>query len=226
MSGKRESRSARGQALAEGAVALVLISMLAIVSVLLLVGTALAVYYKLKLACVAESAAVSAVEGRYWLGAQKPYPLYDPVQVESRTVDLAKSMAEKLGLGSAPKVTVDQSSIKLASVSVTAEGLPLLSGGMLPSSLAMSDTAVRPYIQRHPIGVGGLTLDIVNLNSVGKGIYFPVYGATPGTAGPSSCPTANFPYWQGKLGPLLAPQSMYGPYQSWDGGGAFTQYSW
>lgn len=226
MSCKRATRTARGQALAEGAVALMFITMLAIASILLLIGTATLLYYKLKIAYVADTATVTAVQGRYWLGAQYPYPLYDPADVEKKTKDQANSMMQQFGFASTPHVTVDQSSIKLAAVKIDAAGLPLIAGDILPSSIALNEVAARPYIQRHPIGVFGLTLDIFGLSSVGKGLYFPSYGSAASNSGPSSFPAANFPYWQSTLGPVGSPKPFYGPFQCWDGGGPFTEYSW
>lgn len=226
MSHKKARRTARGQALAEGAAALIFITMLAVVSILFLIGTATLVYYKLKLAYVTDTAAVTAVQGRYWLGAQYPYPLYNPVDVEKRTTDQAKSMMQQLGIGSSPEVAVDQSSFRIATINIDAGGLKLMSGGVLPSSMTLKDIAARPYIQRHPIGVFGLTFNVTGVPNSGKGVYYPSYGAASGNSGPSSFPTVNFPYWQGTLGPIYSPLPMYGPYQSWDGGGPFTGYSW
>ncbi len=208
MKSSRQYRNSHGQALAEGAAALILLTAIIVGGVLLILGTGTLAYYKIKLATVTSAVAKVAVDGRYWLGAQRPD--FNATTVQNNATTLATDLLGKAGFPSqvisSATVTVDfASDPNAAIVTIAVSYLPIVSGGILPSVASMQDTEAEPYILNRPIGVlragyqnmSGGTSDVV------AGVNVPCYGTDVSSsilAGPSAYPDKslfNFPVWCG-----------------------------
>lgn len=213
-----KTRKASGQALSEGAVALSLVTIVSIGALLLLLSTALFIFYKLKLAFASDMAAVTAVSDRFWLGAQRPN--FSTISVRDKTIAEVRNILGPLGLmpaGSTNNVTVNFSSTSTGGLIVNIAQLPIIRSNLLPSFVSLREVSARPYIRRHPIGVFGLTF---NNGVENMGIYYPSFGS--GTAPePLGYPAGKFPYWPGSV----VSGSFTGPFQSFSGGGPFVGYS-
>ena len=98
MKSSRQYRNSHGQALAEGAAALILLTAIIVGGVLLILGTGTLAYYKIKLATVTSAVAKVAVDGRYWLGAQRPD--FNATTVQNNATTLATDLLGKAGFPS------------------------------------------------------------------------------------------------------------------------------
>lgn len=211
-------RNQVGQGLAESAAAATIIMALMVAGVLLIMTTGQLIYYKIKLCSIAEAAAEYAADARYWLGAQRPY--YTVASVQTQTGNMAKALLKLEGFDtSSVTCTVDQTSDKVVSVTLKVDKLGLLTGGFLPSTTAVAETASQPYPNDRPNGLLGVT--VCKQPSGCGGIYLPTYGAGARASGPSSYPSSALPYWEG-AGYTKAP--LVGPFQNGDQGGPFKSY--
>lgn len=195
-----------GQALVEGTVALVMIAGIVIGGTLLVIGCGLGVYYKTKLAFAAETGARYGGQGAYWLGAKRKG--YDDKQL---TTDVTNSVnATLIGLGlpmakdgkiTAKSVTVN--GIEGMQVTVEEGGLQIISGGLLPPSITLSETAFYPYGNDKPTALLGLSVGGTTAYPDGQGLFLPMYGGgalgqfnTKGTATQGPRPSGSLPYWK------------------------------
>lgn len=178
-------RADRGQALAEGAVAMICIAALIVGGILLLMGAGSAFYYKLKIAHAAETGARFGTDKAEFLGA--PRPNYTDSQLEQDVIDVVNTSLNVMGLPEAKSIEVARETIKgkrFLKVKVKVDGLPILSGGILPNAISVDDTAASAFSDNSPPGVLGLTL---GTSPTGKGYYVPIYG--PGSGFPAGLPT-------------------------------------
>ncbi len=230
MSSFRFNRRQKGQAIAEGAAFLLILIPLMIGLVFLTLFIVINGYYHVILAQVADSGARSAVNQRYWLGAQRPD--YDAAATGGNVQTLISSLWKTIGLPGTITSTVDVSSPTIVTVSVYVTGAPIPTCGFLPAGLQLAATSAEPYNIDRPTGVLGFTVaDPTNGN--GNALYLPAYGAgglSPG--GPSVYPsngTYDAPYWSTcvakdvAVNPSLKPISAptIGP----SNGTAWTSYS-
>lgn len=213
----------------EGTVGIMVITWLSVFLICLVLGTILAVFYRIKLTYVSTTAAQHAAMGRYWLGAQRPN--YAPKTVSKETAALVKGMCSQFGLGAAaPAVTVDVSSKDFCSVQVKAIDLPLIKGPILPGFISFQDTSYQPFIKHAPIGFYGLTMQNASIPLSGMGMYYPSYGAGQGTPPPTSSPKGALNYFVVNnacgdgMGAAIGGPTMAGTYQNWDEGGPFHSY--
>lgn len=193
---RRRDRSNRGQALTEGVGALALITALSVGVVLLILGTGTLAFYKIKIAAVTDAAAKVAVDDRFWLGAQRPN--YDPSAAASHAAATANTMLGQLGLPPAASFTFDDSSIPgFVKITITVNALRIVSGGILPGLVSMTDTAIEPYILQLPIATATLNYtDATHKRIIGLDV--PAYVATSAffTCPPGGYPaTGKFPFY-------------------------------
>ncbi|MBY0358752.1 MAG: hypothetical protein K2W82_12180 [Candidatus Obscuribacterales bacterium] len=199
------SRTASGQGLIEGTVSLAMITAMVVAGTLLIIGTGLAVYYKSKIAYAAGVGAKYGAQGKRWLGAVRPGYTNDRL-----TADVTNAVnAALIGLGMPAarqgRITATETTINNVSglqVSVQEDGLEIISGGLLPPVISLTETAFYAYDNDKPLGVLGLTIGASGPvagapNGLGQGLYIPVYGAGSYTGGQnlSSYPSGQFPYW-------------------------------
>ncbi len=225
MSSSRKYRNYHGQALAEGAAALILLTAIIVGGVLLILGTGTLAYYKIKLAAVTSAAAKVAVDGRYWLGAQRPD--YNEATVKADVTSTVQDLLGRIGLPAASAVVnVDfATDPKAVIVKLTVSALPIISGGILPNIVTLQDTEAEPYITGRPIGWCAVRYNgpaIAGPPGSQAALYLPCYGANDPSLGPYASPEGNghFPYWQD--GGWATP--LGGPFQDWSGGGRFAHY--
>lgn len=202
-SNKKFKRDQRGQALIEGAVSLVLITMLVVGGTLLIIGTGLAIYYKAKLAYAAQIGAKTGGEGKYWLGA--PRPNYSNTRMLTDVRNAVNAALIGLGLPRAADGKIDArettvNGVHGVQVSVEESGLEIISGGLLPPTLTMTETAFYPYSINDPIGVLGLSVEGVGSAQNGIGMFIPVYGGgeNSGVIGHTGIPNppGGVDYWK------------------------------
>lgn len=198
-----KKRGSHGQALIEGAIALVLITSLVVVGALLIIGTGLAIYYKGKLAYAAQVGAKVGGESKYWLGA--PRPGYNNSKLSSDVTKTVNSVLVGLGLPKAQdgKIHAQETAIDgVVGVKVTVEesGLEIISGGLLPPSITLMESAFCPYSTNDPIGVLGLSVEGQGDGPEGIGMFIPVYGggARTGIVGHTGVPNppGGVDYWR------------------------------
>jgi hypothetical protein len=188
-----DRRNASGQALAEGCAALILVTMIIVGGVVLILGAGTAIYYKIKIAMVVDNAARFGTQGKFFLGAIRPD--FSSAKLKADVVTVVQNSCAKMGLPvpDAEDVEVDSSATDSAghqyvSVTLHESGLPLISGGILPKSMTVSDTAVATMESSlPPPAVLGLTL---GASPDGTGYYIPIYGRgkNPVLGGPHILP--------------------------------------
>lgn len=198
-------RNKNGQAIIEGTVALVLITAAVVAGTLLIIGSGLAVYYKAKISYAAGVGAKHGAQGKRWLGATRPNYSNSKLNTEVTNAVNACLMGMGLPAAKAGHITATETTINNIQglqVTVQEDGLGIISGGLLPSTISLSETAFYAYDNDRPLGVLGLTLGATGAvpgypNGIGQGLYIPVYGAGSYTGGQnmSGYPSGSFPYW-------------------------------
>lgn len=191
-------RRQKGQAIIEGAAFLVAVIPLMVAFVLLTLFIGMFSYYHLATLQVADAGARSAVDDRYWLGVERPD--YSAGKTTQRVQDAVTSLWHKVGLPGTVSTTVDLDDPNTVVVTVTANSVPLPSGGFLPPTLSLQSKAAQPYNIDRPTGIIGLSNTYGTKGSMG--IYIPTWGSG----------AANGPYHQ--LGPIPKfPPHTAAPYQ-------------
>jgi hypothetical protein len=122
---------------------------------------------------------------------------------------------------------VDYSSTDYARVQIMAVNLPILKGSIYPQTLSLWDQAYFPYIKRGPNGWFGYTANAGA--GTGMGLYYPSFGAGPGTPPPTSTPigadnTFTESAYADASSAVVGGPTMAGTYQNWDAGGPFVGY--
>ncbi len=173
----KSSHRQNGQAIAEGAAFLVILLpiMLAVLFLTLYIG--ISSYYHVVLVQVADAGARSAVNERYWIGAQRPD--YDPKKAGTKIMALVTNLWTQTGLPGTVDPTmsaVDLTSTDTVTVTLSVNNVPIPSGGFLSPILALQAKAVEPYNIESAFGVLGISAwDPTSTN--GMGIYVPCFGA-------------------------------------------------
>jgi hypothetical protein len=158
-------------------------------------------YYHVVLAQVADAGARTAINDRYWLGAEKPN--FDSATTTDNVKAQVTSLWAKVGLPGSVDTTVDLSDPKTVTVKVAASGVAIPSGGFLPASLSLQATASEPYNIEMPYAVLGMSVHQAGVG--GRGIYIPTYGA--GAANLKYAPTCPGPTSYPNPGPDLSQPS-------------------
>jgi hypothetical protein len=213
-------RKAKGQGIVEGVAALWLIVSITVCLILFILGAGTAIYYKMRLAAVVDSAAEYAAQSTTWLGAVRPD--YSESAVKEKTRQLVDVQLGQLGLPVASEVETDinlRTVPSYVTVKVKVVGLRIISGNVLPTSISLMETGVHGLATDGPIAVLGL--GIINSDGTGQGVYVPSYGAGQNTPGPSALPGGKYPFYQIVGGPGT---QLAGPFQNGTGGGPFRSY--
>lgn len=139
-------RSACGQAIAESAAALSLITALSIGLILFILGVGTIEFYQLKLINVAQVMALDVVNSTFWEGRQVNAK---PTTLDSTQQAKLQQLLADLQLPSSPTnftatVTDDPSHLNCV-VKLTERGLPLIGGGFIPNVVTLSASAVEPW---------------------------------------------------------------------------------
>ncbi|MBY0359343.1 MAG: hypothetical protein K2W82_15180 [Candidatus Obscuribacterales bacterium] len=207
----RRSRSKRGQALVEGAASAVVLSLIIVGGVLLVIGSGLAVYYKSKLALAAAAGAQYGAQGQYFLGARRSDYMNDQLQADVTSAVNAVLTGEGLPAargGNIRASSVTRNGVAGMEVMVQESGLEIISGGFLPTTINLTETAFYPYSNDKPtalleMSIGGTGADKQFRNQGGQGLYLPMYGGGAagrfnpnGTATQGPVPLGEFPTWK------------------------------
>ena len=186
---RKKSRSASGQAIAEGAAILVMFTMIFIGCLLLFLNTYLTSSYQSKLQLAATLAAQSVEAQKYWLGALRPD--YNPQAAADNAQAVANNVLKILGMPPVDKFQVSSvptnNSTSITSVELSLNQIPLLAGWTLPVPLsatsAWSTSETNVFL--------GVQLQFydptTSSNSQAKTVTVPAY-AFQGTGGSSPVP--------------------------------------
>lgn len=212
-------RNNSGQGLVEAAAILVITTAVTVAAILVMMGTGQYLYYKIKLASIAEAAAEYAADNRFWLSATRPN--YSAANTRTLTTTMVRSLLqqEEFPATLPVVVTVDEGSSSVCTVQLQINNLRLTAAGPLARTVRIVETATQPYPNDPPIGLLGMSFCAPS--SPCRGMYFPVFGAGTNTPPPSSFPAGNFPYWAGGA---MAKGDIPAPTQSVQLGPPFTGY--
>ena len=146
----KTARPGRGAALTEGAAALLIIVPAAIGGLLLLSGSGMALYYKMKVSYAAMEGARYATQTSEWLGAPRPG------WSDNMVTTVVNTSLRKMGLPDGHVVTKKEiiGGTRYYSVTVTVNGLRNIGLGSMPS---ISDTATSPFSVTSAPATLGLT---------------------------------------------------------------------
>lgn len=219
---KKYGKRRCGSALVETAAGLVILSALIIGGLMLLIDGASMFYVKIKLATAAQTGANFAIDASEWLGAPRPNVTQEAVTADVKSV-VGTSLRE-MGLGPADEVEVSNftdNGKRFCKVTIKSGAIGLMTNGLLPGSVNLSETACVAFGNRSPVGVLGLT---IGQSPNGRGVIIPIYAATnmPVDA-PNTFPAGRFPYYAAGV-QAESSNSMSGPFQNWGGGGDFKSY--
>lgn len=221
---KAMRRSNVGSTTVEGAVGILIITIVFCAGTALLVSVGSLIYYKVKIGFALQTAIrqVVQLDAGDWLGAYSNS--FTGTTLVAATPDIVKNTFRSMSLP-VPNDSDIAVSMKYVNYktyihcSVTVDSLRLFGGKYLPKFMSLSDSTCAVVPNTTPIAMFGLTY-----NSPGtcRGIYIPSYGAASNTSGPTSFPLGKFPYWQ-----IVAPAGAWGgEYQNWDGGGPYSYSSY
>lgn len=202
-------RKQNGQALLEGAASFTMITACVIGGILLILGVYFSVFYKSKLSyAVVEGAKIGSQKG-YFLGAKRQD--YSSVQQQTDVVNAVNNALIAQGLrqakpGNIIVTSTTISDVQGVKVSLKHDDLGIVSGGLLPSNITLSETAFFPYENDKPTAILGLSIGGTGAVKDGQGLFVPMYGGgsiAPGNeavvaagGGQGPVPTGNFPYWK------------------------------
>lgn len=199
-------RSKRGQALIEGAASLMLITIVIVSGVLLIIGSGLAVYYKSKLALAAAAGAQYAGQGAYFLGARRNDYSDDQLQADVTNAVNAVLTGEGLPAARAGNVvarSTTRNGIAGMEVRVEEGGLEIISGGLLPATITLSESAFYPYANDKPTAILEMSVGGTSVRPEGQGLFLPMYGGGAigqfnpnGLQSQGPVPLGEFPTWK------------------------------
>ncbi|MBY0359344.1 MAG: hypothetical protein K2W82_15185 [Candidatus Obscuribacterales bacterium] len=201
---KRDRR--RGQALVEGAVSLVIIVALMIGGILVILGSYFALTYKTKLAyAVAEGAKASTNYG-YFLGAKRKD--YSDAQLVMMARDKVNNALVAFGLSAAKPgnlaiAMVTRNGVEGVQVDLKHDQLGVISGGLLPANITLSERAFYPLRNVTPTAVLGMSIGGTSDFPNGQGLFLPMYGGGAvgrgnpnGTSTQGPVPSGTFRTWK------------------------------
>jgi hypothetical protein len=180
--------------LLESTAAFYLLTAITVGGVLLLCATGLYMLYQMKLQFVAQQAAQCALSGSEWLGAPRPTPAAGQPTVQDQVDGVTSAALQAMGLpafvGNHVPITQNTvSGVNTYTVTVTCNSLPLISGGILPSTIgSLSATATASNGNQQPLAAAWLWTSGTPTLAAG-GILVPAYscgyGSSYATAGSS-----------------------------------------
>lgn len=170
---KRSCRRSTGQAIIEGVAMLTFLIPIMVGVTLLTLFIGIYSYYHLAILQVADAGARAAVDDRYWLGVERPE--YKEANTENKIKNTVSDLWKRTGLAGSVSTDVDLSDPKTVAVTVTANNVPIPSGGFLPAGLSLKSTAAQPCNIDSPTGLIGLSVTYNTTDTMG--IYIPAFGA-------------------------------------------------
>lgn len=188
----------RGQALVEGAVSLVLIVALMIGGILLVLGSYFALSYKTKLAYVVAEGAKAGTDTGYFLGARRKD--YSEAQMLINARNKVNTALIAFGLsaarpGNLVASVVTRNGVRGTQISLRHDQLGVISGGLLPSNIILTEQAFYPYRNVTPTAILEMSIGGTSARPEGQGLFLPMYGG--GAAG--------------QFNPLSDPRTTQGP---------------
>lgn len=192
-------RRSSGQAIVEGTVMAVVLTLLSVGLLLMIFNTTVLGNYQLKLQMVATETAKQINQQRYWLGMERPHGTeagqWDKDTCNRNAAIAAGYMAQAVGL-IAPDVdpetkvdigepqevemTIGNDTVTLTQVTVKIKDLPLFTGGTnyIPSSISLQAVGMACDASASPGGVAILHFMDPAHPNMSKAIRIPAYCAT------------------------------------------------
>lgn len=202
-------RTQSGQGLVEGTIGVSLITAIVVAGTLLILGAGTAIYYKFKLAVAASVGAKYGGQGASFLGAKRKNYSDSQLAIDVRNAVNAALIGQGLPAAKSENITAKgttKNGIEGMEVTVTEGGLEIISGGLLPSAITLTETAFYPYENNKPTAILGLSIGGTGAVKDGQGLFIPMYGGgsiAPGNeavvsagGGQGPVPTGKFPYWK------------------------------
>jgi hypothetical protein len=172
-----QARSMRGQAIAEGTAMLIPLSFLFVAIILLVIGAGQNIYYRLKLAYIADAGARQAVQHLYWMGAPRTQPPDYQGAGEAAAKQITWLMSQTGMPTTNVSITPDFSDAQGAKVTISVSSLPI----SIPILTKITETAAEPYSLDTPPGYCKLAMWSQSSGTAGtqaEGImYMPCFGA-------------------------------------------------
>ncbi len=203
-------RKQAGAALAEGVASLALITSIVIGGVLLIVSSGLMMLYHMKVQSAAQVGANAALSNSEWSGAlRSPSTTTNgPVSAAVKANVMAAVNTALQSMGIAPVVDIPTPTVAtpagtnthVYTVKVSCSSLPLISGGILPESLGVTETATSASSSQSPLSLAWMYFNPPTgipgwpaSGGTAGGVMVPVYmeGAAPGPP----LPSGSFPYY-------------------------------
>lgn len=217
-----------GQAIVEGTVMAVVLTMLSVGLLLMIFNTTVLGNYQLKLQMVANQSANHLNQGRYWLGMERPkgkaVGSFDAQTAKANAKLLAADMLQAVGL-IAPdegnpedrvsfeaeeiEDTIGNETVTMTRVTLKVDRLPLFTGGTnyIPSTISLSAVGIACDSSASPGGVAILHFMDPAHPNMSKAIRVPAYCATyqnpalngPQVSAPNRTPWLHVGKWQGQF---------------------------